>query len=62
MLPECKLSKVTDMSQSHVALDAGLYHDKKLAMEIVLNDADVLLGRGTKHQLHPGNIVYNGRI
>jgi hypothetical protein len=40
---------------------AGLYHDNKLAMEIVPNDADVLLGRGTVHQQHPGNVVYNGK-
>jgi hypothetical protein len=28
--------------------------------EIVPCDADVLLGRGTKHHLHPGNMRYNG--
>jgi hypothetical protein len=30
-------------------------------VEIVPQDADVLLGRGTKHQLHPGNMRYNGK-
>jgi hypothetical protein len=49
------------MSRSHVALGTGLCHGDKLAMEIAPNVSDVLLGRGTKHQLHPGNILYNGR-
>jgi hypothetical protein len=31
-------------------------------VEIVPQDADVLLGRGTKHQLHPGNLRYNGKV
>jgi hypothetical protein len=31
-------------------------------VDIVPQDADVLLGRGTKHQLHPGNIRYNGKV
>jgi hypothetical protein len=30
-------------------------------VEIVPQDADVLLGRGTKHQHHPGNMRYNGK-
>jgi hypothetical protein len=30
-------------------------------VEIVPEDADVLLGRGTKHQHHPGNMRYNGK-
>jgi hypothetical protein len=31
------------------------------AKEIVPSDDDVLLGRGTKHHLHPGNQQYNGK-
>jgi hypothetical protein len=30
-------------------------------VEIVPQDADVLLGRGTKHQFHPGNMRYSGK-
>jgi hypothetical protein len=33
-----------------------------VAMEIVPNDADVLLGRGIIHQQHPGNMRYNGIV
>jgi hypothetical protein len=32
-----------------------------VAKEIVPNNDDVLLGRGTKHHLHPGNQRYNGK-
>jgi hypothetical protein len=39
--------------------DTAMYGDD---VEIVPQDADVLLGRGTKHQLHPGNLRYNGKV
>jgi hypothetical protein len=32
-----------------------------VAKEMVPSDDDVLLGRGTKHHLHPGNQRYNGK-
>jgi hypothetical protein len=51
-----------DMSPSHLSLGSGLCQSNKFAMEIVPNDADVLLGRGIVHQLHPGNMQYNGTI
>jgi hypothetical protein len=50
------------MSPSHLSLGSGLCQSNKFAMEIVPNDADVLLGRGIVHQLHPGNMQYNGTI
>jgi hypothetical protein len=56
-----KTHKISNMAPSDLRLGAGRYHGNRFAIEIVPNDVDVLLGRGAKHQCHPGNMIYNGR-